>query len=200
VSGQGGRVCAQISCARGFCRLHGLKRSYFGRPAGLRLLSCKRALKIGGDTTLPASLRALVAGLVGERGALGAVPLISPCPQIEWWVGGVIGRVLYCGSVVVSETRVAWGQSACIAYHIVRPSSITRTARVELCARLEGDAWGIQQDFNCCQDSVESGPTSLRMWARVANKKQPYANLNMSAPKVSQKPCAKHGVSRSSAP
>jgi hypothetical protein len=100
VSGQSGRVCAQISCARGFCRLHGLKRSYFGRPAGLRLLSCKRALKIGGDTTLPASLRALVAGLVGERGALGAVPL-SPCPQIEWVGGWCDWKVLYCGSVVL---------------------------------------------------------------------------------------------------
>ena len=86
MSGQSGRVCAQNSCARGFCRLHGLKRSYFGRPAGLRLLSCKRALKIGGDTTLPASLRALVAGLVGEE---GTVPP-SQRPQIEWWVGGVI--------------------------------------------------------------------------------------------------------------
>ena len=38
------------------------------------------------NTTLPASLRALVAGLVGEE---GPVPP-SQRPQIEWWVGGVI--------------------------------------------------------------------------------------------------------------
>lgn len=44
------------------------------------------SLKTGADTTLPASLRALVAGLVGEE---ATVPP-SQRPQIEWWMGGVI--------------------------------------------------------------------------------------------------------------
>jgi hypothetical protein len=54
-------------------------------------------VKIGGDTTLPASLRALVAGPVGEGGgALGAVPLkpTSTNRVVRGRVGGVIGVVV----------------------------------------------------------------------------------------------------------